>query len=123
MQENGVFMQMKTAQPTPLAADKTLEILSELPMHMLQGRRMVEFLSQNPKTSTGVIASECSIGNLSDVAHYVNKYLRKHNLIIGCEKPIKPILNKFKERSNQFLWSIYDVPSVANDDNFNTVIN
>ena len=97
---------------------ETITILAEMPDHMLQGRRMVEFLSQNPRTPTGAIASECSIGNLSDVAHYVNKYLHKHNLMIGCEKPMKPIFNKFNERSNQFLWSIYEVPNVANDDAF-----
>jgi hypothetical protein len=34
---------------------------------------------------------------------------------VGCQKPVVRILNKFKEQSNQFNWSIYHVPEAAND--------
>lgn len=101
-----------------LEDSKTLDVLSTMPTHMLQGRRMFEYLAKNPKSPTGYVAHHCSIGNLSDVAHYVNPYLRKHGLMIACEKPVKPILNKFKEKSNQFLWSVYSVPEAANDSVF-----
>ena len=92
-----------------------LEVLARIPDHMLQARRMLEYLAQNPKAPTGHVAHHCSIGNLSDVAHNVNPYLYKHKLMIGCEKPLTPIINKFKEKSNQFLWSVYSVPKAAND--------
>jgi len=26
-----------------------------------------------------------------------------------------PIINKFSEQSNQFLWSVYELPEAAND--------
>lgn len=105
-------------QAVQLEDDKILEVLADLPPHMLQGRRMVEYLGQKPKTSTGELAHSCSIGNLSDVAHYVNPYLVKHNLFIGCEKPLRPIINKFNEESNQFLWSVHSVPEAANDESY-----
>ena len=106
---------MKTATAIRLESDKILTVLSRMPDHMLQGRRMLEYLAQNPKSPTGYVAQACSIGNLSDVARYVNPYLVKDNLMIGCEKPLTPIINKFKEKSNQFLWSVYKVPQAANN--------
>ena len=70
---------------------------------------MFEYLSQNPGSTTGEVAHSCSIGNLSDVAHYVNPYIFRQGFMIGCEKPDAPIINKFGEKSNQFLWSVYKV--------------
>jgi hypothetical protein len=90
-------------------------ILESMPKDMSQGRRLVQYLADNPKASSGYVSHNCSIGNISDTAHYVNPYLRKHQLMVGCEKPVIRILNKFKEKSNQFLWSIYRVPEAAND--------
>ena len=98
-----------------LEDSKTLEILKGLPDHMLQGRRMIEYIAKNPKAPTGHVAQHCAIGNLSDVARNVNPYLFKHGLMVGCEKPLMPILNKFSEQSNQFLWSLYGLPVAAND--------
>ena len=98
-----------------LEDNKTLEILKGLPEHMLQGKRLVELLSQKPHSPTGHVAQHCAIGNLSDVARNVNPYLFKHGLMIGCEKPLQPIINKFSEQSNQFLWSLYGLPVAAND--------
>ncbi len=106
---------MKTANAVRLENDQILTVLARIPEHMLQGRRMFEYLAHQPKATTGNVAHHCSIGNLSDVAHYVNPYLVKDNLMIGCEKPLTPIINKFKEKSNQFLWSVYKVPQAANN--------
>jgi len=103
---------LKTVQ---LQDHKTLELIGALPDHMLQGRRMVEYVAQKPKAPTGHVAQHCAIGNLSDVARNVNPYLFKHGLMVGCEKPLMPILNKFSEQSNQFLWSLYELPEAAND--------
>lgn len=92
-----------------LDSNKILEILKKVPQHMLQGGRMFEYLAQNPNSPTGYVAHHCSIGNLSDVAHYINPHIFKEGLMIGCEKPSEPIINKFGEKSNQFLWSVYEV--------------
>jgi hypothetical protein len=99
-----------------LSDSTTDAIASELPHDMLQGKRLVKYLADNPKAPTGHVAQSCSIGNISDVVSYVNPYLIKHSLMIGCEKPPLAIINKFKEKSNQFLWSIYSIPKAANDD-------
>jgi len=106
---------MTKSNAVRLEDNKTLEILNELPDHMLQGRRMVEYVAKNPKAPTGHVAQHCAIGNLSDVARNVNPYLFKHRLMIACEKPLQSIINKFKEPSNQFLWSVYELPEAAND--------
>jgi hypothetical protein len=107
---------MEENKTVQLQDSKILSILEEMPAHMLQGKRMLEYVAQNPKSPSGYVSQHCSIGNLSDVARYVNPYLVKHSLMIGCQKPPMPIINKFKEKSSQFLWSIYSVPKAANDD-------
>jgi len=106
---------MQNATAVRLEDNKTLEILKGLPDHMLQGRRLIQYLAENPKAPTGHVAQHCAIGNLSDVARNVNPYLFKHRLMVGCEKPLQPILNKFSEQSNQFFWSLYALPEAAND--------
>jgi hypothetical protein len=106
---------MTSVTAVQLDEDLTAKILDSLPSKMSQGRRLFQYLADNPKASSGYVSHNCSIGNISDVAFYVNPYLRKHQLMIGCQKPLIRILNKFKEQSNQFNWSIYQVPEAAND--------
>ena len=93
----------------------TLELISSLPAHMLQGIKLVQYLSQHPKAPTGHVAQHCAIGNLSDVARKINPHIYKRGFMIGCAKPPTPIINKFSEQSNQFLWSLYELPEAAND--------
>jgi hypothetical protein len=107
---------MQKTEPVQLQDSKILSILAGMPDHMLQGKRMVSYVAANPRSPSGYVSQQCSLSNLSDVSRYVNPYLAKHNLMIGCEKPIIPIINKFLEKSSQFLWSIYSVPKAANDD-------
>jgi hypothetical protein len=106
---------MTDLQVLKINDDLTATILDSLPSAMSQGRRLFQYLADNPKASSGYVSQNCSIGNISDVAYYVNPYLVRHQLMIGCEKPVVPVINKFKEKSNQFLWSLYSVPEAAND--------
>jgi hypothetical protein len=105
---------MTSVTAVQLDEDLTAKILDNLPEHMAQGRRMVEYLAKHPKSPTGYIAQYCSIGNLSDVASYLNPYLVEHGLMVGCEKPVVRVLNRHGE-SNQFIWSVYRVPEASND--------
>jgi hypothetical protein len=107
---------MNTPTPTAIKASLILDVTAAMPTHMNQGKRLVEHLAQNPRSPSGHVSQSCSISNISDITSYVNPYLAKHNLMIGCEKPITRILNKFNEKSNNFLWSIYSIPKPANDD-------
>jgi hypothetical protein len=106
---------MTDLQVLKINDDLTATILGSLPSGMSQGRRLFQYLSDHPKASSGNVSQNCSIGNLSDCAHYLNPFLRKYNLVVGCEKPVIPIINQFNEPSNNFLWSVYRVPEAAND--------
>lgn len=105
-------------QQAILSEMEILNIISALPDHMLQGRRMIEYLSQNQESPSGYVAHHCGIGNLSDVARHVNKIIFPMKMMIACERPPIPIHNKFGEPSNQFLWSIYAIPEAANDPDY-----
>ena len=90
-------------------------IINQIPATFSQAVRLVKFLAWNPKAVTVEVNSSCSIGNISDVAHKVNPILHRHGYMIGCEKPLRAIPNKFGEPSNMFLWSIYKLTDAAND--------
>lgn len=90
-------------------------ILNRLPETMNQGRRLVALLGRRSRLATREVNQTCSIGNISDIAADVNPYLHSEGYFIGCEPPDEPIINKFGEKSNQFLWSAYDVTPAAND--------
>jgi len=79
---------------------------------------MVEYLSHYPHSATGYVAQHCAIGNLSDVAHKLNPFIYKAGYLVGCERPARPFLNKFGEASNQFKWSVYQLPDAANDSEY-----
>jgi len=96
--------------------DQTIDrILNRLPETMNQGRRLVALLARRSRLATREVNQTCSIGNIADVAIKVNPYLHNEGFIIGCDYPPVPIINKFGEESNQFLWSMYDVNPAAND--------
>jgi hypothetical protein len=86
----------------------------------LQAARLVIHLAENPKSPTVVVNTECSVGNISDVVHKeINPRAYDLGVMIGCEKPIMPIKNKFNQPSGQFLWSWYELPEAANDPIYN----
>jgi hypothetical protein len=96
--------------------DSTIDrILNRLPETMNQGRRLVALLGRRSRLATREVNQTCSIGNISDIAAEVNPYLHLEGFFIGCDYPDEPIINKFGEKSNQFLWSTYDVTPAAND--------
>lgn len=98
-----------------LEADQLDTVLNRIPASFKQAVRLVEYLASHPKSPTVDANRSCAIGNLSDVAHKVNPYLYLHGLMIGCEKPVRPIPNRFDEPSNMYLWSLYEVQEAAND--------
>ena len=106
---------LDTNTPVKLSESETIEAIGYLPPHSLQARRMVEYLSISPYSPSGRVAHICGIGNLSDIARKANAYLFLLKLFISCERPSTPIINKFGEHSDQWLWSIYRVPEAAND--------
>lgn len=81
------------------------EVISSLPEHMFQGRRILEFLSKNLRATSREIKLNCSVKNVSDCARHLNHKLEKFNLMVACEH-CGPIKTKNK---NDFLWSICEI--------------
>lgn len=81
-----------------------------------QAARICIHLADHPKSPTGKVNSTCSVGNISDVVHKdINPKIYELGLMVGCEKPVVPIQNKFQQPSGQHLWSYYLLPDAAND--------
>ena len=114
-------MDARKAQPTELNPSELKEAVSRIP-RCKQGRRLITYLSKHPQAITVDCNSRCAIGNLSDVAANINPILYSLGLFVGCERPPKPVKNRFNEPSHMFLWSIYRVtnqqslPLAANDE-------
>ncbi len=110
---------------TKLSNDELESVLAAIPQKRGQTPRLITYLSNNPKSPTVFVNSDTAVGNISDIAMKVNPALYKHGLMIACERPDTPILNRFGEPSAMFLWSIYrisDQPhlnfSTSNDEEY-----
>jgi len=101
--------------PTTIPPDRVDRLINSIPANFKQAHRLVAFLANNPRTVTVEANTACSVGNLSDVARKVNPYLWPLGYMIGCEKPARPIPNRFGESSNMYLWSVYEVPQKQDD--------
>jgi len=85
-----------------------------------QAARICEHLAYNPKSPTVTVNSTCSVGNISDVVHKdINPKIYSIGLMVGCEKPVVAIQNKFNQPSGQHLWSFFKLPDAANDPIYN----
>lgn len=93
-------------------------ILNRIPASFSQAVRLVKFLAWNTKAVTVEVNQNCAIGNISDVAHKINPILYQHGYMIGCEKPLQPVPNRYGEQSNMFLWSVYKLPNASNDPHY-----
>ena len=102
-------------KPTTIPPDRVDRLINSIPASFKQAHRLVAFLANNPRTVTVEANTACSVGNLSDVARKVNPYLWPLGYMIGCEKPARPIPNRFGESSNMYLWSVYEVPQKQDD--------
>lgn len=105
-------------KPVQLALPESQRIISAIPGKFTQAIRMVEYLANHPGATTQQVASDCAIGNLSDVAHKANPHIYKAGYFIGCQRPVTPINNRFGEPSGMFLWGLYQVHKAANDDDY-----
>lgn len=90
----------------PLELQSALETI---PQKTGQAPRLIRYLSNNPKSPTVFVNTDTAIGNISDIAMKVNPALYKLGIMVACERPDTPILNRFGEPSAMFLWSIYRI--------------
>ena len=118
---------LKNVEVITLDQENLAEVLKEFPASFKQAHRLIEYLNKHPKAQTSHVNHACSIGNISDVARKANPLLWRFGIQIGCDHPDFDIFNKFGERSNQYLWSIYrpninllkPVIEAANDSDYN----
>lgn len=71
-----------------------------------QPRRLVALLAERVQVATGELARETAIGNLSDAARKAKPELEAFGLTIVAERPKRPILNRYGEKSQQHLWRL-----------------
>lgn len=94
------------------------QVLSALPDTSRQQKRFIEYLALTPerdKRYTVFCNRAVSAKHLSHLAREANPILYSFGLYIGCERPPIPPLNKFSESSQMYIWSLYELPGVAND--------
>jgi hypothetical protein len=82
-----------------------------------QAGRICKLLAKGP-ARTGVIAQQCSVGNLADcIKKSINPRLLHTGYFISCAKPPRPIVNKFHQPAGDWIWSFYKATQeAANDD-------
>jgi hypothetical protein len=88
--------------------------LRGIPTSFKQAHRLVKFLADNPKACTVAVNQACSIGNISDVARRINPHLYERGLYISCQRPLEPILNRFREPSQMFEWELHNLGEQPN---------
>ena len=74
-----------------------------------QCRRLVRFLATRDGVLTGTLASATAIGNVSDCAARARPHLRRFGLEIQCERPARPVRNRFGEVSQQQIWRLVEI--------------
>ena len=82
-----------------------------------QASRVCDLLAQG-EFRTAIVASSCSIGNISDcVNNVINPQIAHLGLWIGCVRPPNVIRNKFGQKAGDYLWSFRVIPNgaAAND--------
>ena len=88
-----------------------------------QAGRICRLLAQG-KNRTGVIASTCSVSNISDVvARAINPHIFSLGLCVACIKPPSSFKNKFNQRAGDCIYSFYRVDKAANDDSMGSSAN
>jgi hypothetical protein len=101
--------------PTTIPPDRVDRLINSIPASFKQAHRLVAFLANNPRSVTVEVNRACAVGNLSDVAHKVNPILYREGYFIGCEKPARPIPNRFGDPSNMYEWSVFKLPQQQDD--------
>ncbi len=96
-----------TAIQLTLAEYTELEKL--IPESSKQFKRMVKHLAFNRDSITTQLCIACASVNLSDVARKHNHLIESAGYRVDCYKPPYRIDNRFGERSNQYLWSLYEL--------------
>ena len=81
-----------------------------------QAGRIVRLLAKGPNR-TGIIAAQCSVGNIPDViAKSINPKIMRLGFFVSCVKPPIVIRNKFGQVAGDWIYTLYRADKAANDD-------
>ena len=100
-----------------LTPEELAPLIELIPESRPTARRLLEFLSVNPHSSTVEVNKAVAVGNISQEANAVNKKLFFYGYMVGCMRPPVPLKNRFKQETSQHLWSLYKLPKEAANDN------
>ena len=82
-----------------------------------QAGRIVRLLAKGPNR-TGIIAAQCSVGNIPDViAKSINPKIMRLGFFVSCVKPPMVIRNKFGQVAGDWIYTLYRADKAANDNN------
>jgi hypothetical protein len=93
---------MKPIKPKPSEKKRILSSFSKF----TQVYRILDYLSDYPRSPVGELCAKCSVANVPDVALKHNPQLRKHGVAIACHPAPVSRLNKHYQPTDQFEWSI-----------------
>ena len=99
-----------------LTPEELAPLIGLIPESRPTARRLLEFLSVNPHSSTDEVNKAVAVGNISQEANAVNKKLFFYRYMVGCMRPPVPLKNRFKQETSQHLWSLYRLPKEAAND-------
>jgi len=95
--------------------DKLLAVLSPTGTDYQAGR-IVRLLAKGPNR-TGIIAAQCSVGNLPNVVlKTINPIIMPLGYFVSCVKPPMIIRNQFGQVAGDWLYTLHKVNKAANDD-------
>lgn len=113
-------------QPVNFTSEAIELICEGIPESAKCERRLFVFLAttRNPLDRYSTHChNKASISNLSDVATDLNGHIRQYGLYAACNYPTRIGLprrcNQFGEKSNDYIWSLFQMPTAANDSQYN----
>ena len=78
-----------------------------------RNERLVNFLFLHGSVTTGTLASNCQIGNISAAVAKLQPMLNLHGLHIRNYPPKAPIQNRYGERTKVNLWELLPIEEIS----------
>ena len=83
-----------------ICATDLKKIQKTIPATHITGIRLLEFLAENPNSTTKQVVAATKLGCVPDVSIKLNKHLSKYSIAISISK------NPFEK---EFRWNFYDL--------------
>jgi len=109
---------MKSVTLNPQELENTLQKVDHKYGRKAPGRVIIE-LAKSSNIPTTTLNRKCLVANISHIVNRdINPRILPLGLFVGCQRPLRPIKNKFGEQNRTHLWSLYRIDEAANDDTY-----